>query len=118
MFFLPRRPVVVSTISVVTGTDLRNQQIRLRVRFCQLLLQFAQSRLQIFDLHRIDWTRCEVDPGGVEFNLPISRLNTLRRAVFKEILRESDASLAGIEPRGRRVAELLHRDNVVFRELL
>lgn len=25
-----------------------------------------------FDLHRIDWTEVEIDPGGVEFTLPIS----------------------------------------------
>lgn len=25
-----------------------------------------------FDLHRTDWTEVEVDPGGVEFNLPIA----------------------------------------------
>ncbi len=22
-----------------------------------------------FDLHRIDWTECEIDPGGIEFKL-------------------------------------------------
>jgi SAM-dependent methyltransferase len=25
-----------------------------------------------FGLHRIDWTRCEIEPGGIEFNLTIS----------------------------------------------
>ncbi|MGI8794493.1 MAG: class I SAM-dependent methyltransferase [Acidimicrobiales bacterium] len=25
-----------------------------------------------FGLHRLDWTQVEIDPGGVEFNLPIS----------------------------------------------
>jgi SAM-dependent methyltransferase len=26
-----------------------------------------------FDLHRVDWTQVPIDPGGVEFNLPVSR---------------------------------------------
>ena len=25
-----------------------------------------------FSLHRLDWRECEIDPGGVEFNLPLS----------------------------------------------
>ena len=25
-----------------------------------------------FELHRVDWTQLQVDPGGVEFNLPVS----------------------------------------------
>ena len=23
-------------------------------------------------MHRLDWRECEIDPGGVEFNLPLS----------------------------------------------
>ena len=26
-----------------------------------------------FELHRIDWTDAAIDPGGIEFNLPLSK---------------------------------------------
>jgi len=39
-----------------------------------------------FDLHRVDWTQCEIDPGGVEFNLPISSWLRLFRATGFEVL--------------------------------
>ena len=34
-----------------------------------------------FGLHRVDWTRAEVDPAGVEFNLPIATWFALFRQV-------------------------------------
>lgn len=39
-----------------------------------------------FDLHRQDWSKCEVDPGGVEFNLPISSWMRLFRDVGFDIM--------------------------------
>ena len=39
-----------------------------------------------FDMHRIDWTRAEVDPGGVEFNLPIAGWLRLFRETGFEVL--------------------------------
>jgi SAM-dependent methyltransferase len=43
-----------------------------------------------FDLHRLDWTQVEVDPGGIEFTLPLSDWVALfRRTGFAvEDLRE------------------------------
>jgi SAM-dependent methyltransferase len=38
-----------------------------------------------FELHRIDWSEVAVDPGGVEFNLPISDWFALFRAVGFEV---------------------------------
>ncbi len=39
-----------------------------------------------FDLHQIDWRNVEVDPGGIEFNLPISGWFGLFREVGFDIL--------------------------------
>lgn len=39
-----------------------------------------------FELHRLDWTRAEVDPGGIEFNLPISGWLRLFRETGFEVL--------------------------------
>jgi SAM-dependent methyltransferase len=39
-----------------------------------------------FELERLDWTQVEVDPGGIEFNLPISRWLRLFREVGFELL--------------------------------
>lgn len=39
-----------------------------------------------FDLHRLDWRRAEVDPGGIEFNLPISKWFALFRDTGFEVL--------------------------------
>ncbi len=39
-----------------------------------------------FDLHRVDWTSCEVDPGGIEFNLPISEWLRLFRETGFEVV--------------------------------
>ncbi|MGH0037720.1 MAG: class I SAM-dependent methyltransferase [Myxococcota bacterium] len=39
-----------------------------------------------FDLHRIDWTGVEVDPGGIEFNLPISGWFRLFRETGFDVL--------------------------------
>lgn len=38
-----------------------------------------------FGMHRIDWTQVEVDPGGVEFSLPLSDWFTLFRRVGFEV---------------------------------
>lgn len=46
----------------------------------------AQLHRGYFDLHRVDWTQCEVDPGGVEFNLPISKWFQLFRETGFEVL--------------------------------
>jgi SAM-dependent methyltransferase len=39
-----------------------------------------------FGLHRVDWTEVEVDPGGIEFNLPISGWLRLLRETGFELL--------------------------------
>lgn len=39
-----------------------------------------------FDLYRLDWRDCEVDPGGVEFSLPISAWFRLFRETGFEVL--------------------------------
>ena len=39
-----------------------------------------------FDLHRLDWRSAEVDPGGIEFNLPISGWLRLFRETRFEVL--------------------------------
>ncbi len=39
-----------------------------------------------FELHRLDWTKVEVDPGGVEFNLPFSAWLRLFRETGFEVL--------------------------------
>jgi SAM-dependent methyltransferase len=39
-----------------------------------------------FELGRIDWTKCAHDPGGMEFNLPISQWLALFREVGFEVL--------------------------------
>lgn len=39
-----------------------------------------------FDLHRADWTQDEIDPGGMEFNLPVSGWLRLFRETGFELL--------------------------------
>ncbi len=39
-----------------------------------------------FDLHRMDWTEAEVDPGGIEFGLPLSAWFQLFRETGFEVL--------------------------------
>jgi SAM-dependent methyltransferase len=46
----------------------------------------AQLHRGYFDLRRVDWTQCAVDPGGVEFNLPISKWFELFRQTGFEVL--------------------------------
>ena len=46
----------------------------------------AQLHRSYFDLHRLDWTQAEVDPGGIEFNLPISGWLRLFRETGFEVL--------------------------------
>ncbi len=50
-----------------------------------------------FDLHRLDWSRVEVDPGGIEFSLPLERWFALFRELgfAVEDLREPRAPRAG-----------------------
>ena len=39
-----------------------------------------------FDLHRMDWRDVEIDPGGIEFNLPFAGwLNLFRRTGFEVV---------------------------------
>lgn len=49
----------------------------------------AGHALKVFHVGRMMYQEAPDVPAGRILNLPISRLNTLRRAVFKEILRES-----------------------------
>jgi SAM-dependent methyltransferase len=46
----------------------------------------AKLHRSYFELHRLDWTRAEVDPGGIEFNLPISAWLRLFRDTGFEVL--------------------------------
>jgi adenylate kinase len=46
--------------------------------------------LKVFHVGRMMYQEAPDVPAGRILNLPISRLNTLRRAVFKEILKESE----------------------------
>ena len=46
--------------------------------------------LEVFHVGKMMYDEAPDVPAGRILNLPISRLNTLRRAVFKEILRESE----------------------------
>jgi adenylate kinase len=46
--------------------------------------------LKVFHVGRMMYEEAPDVPAGRILNLPISRLNTLRRAVFKEILRETE----------------------------
>ena len=50
----------------------------------------AGHDLEVFHVGKMMYKEAPDVPDGRILNLPISRLNTLRRAVFKEILRESE----------------------------
>ncbi len=50
----------------------------------------AGHDLEVFNVGKMMYEEAPDVPAGRILNLPISRLNTLRRAVFKEILRESE----------------------------
>lgn len=52
-----------------------------------------------FELHRLDWTQVEIDPGGIEFTLPLERwFELFRRVGFAvEDLREPRAPRRGPE---------------------
>jgi SAM-dependent methyltransferase len=39
-----------------------------------------------FDLHSIDWRQADIDPGGIEFNLPVSRWLKLFRETGFDVL--------------------------------
>jgi SAM-dependent methyltransferase len=46
----------------------------------------ARLHRDYFGMHKLDWTRVEIDPGGVEFNLPISEWLRLFRETGFEVL--------------------------------
>lgn len=56
----------------------------------QKLAREAGHDLAVFNVGKMMYEEAPDVPAGRILNLPISRLNTLRRAVFKEILREAD----------------------------
>src|SRR5688500_17509536 len=56
----------------------------------QKAAQKAGHDLKVFHVGRMMYQEAPDVPAGRILNLPISRLNTLRRAVFKEILKESE----------------------------
>src|SRR3954465_3138566 len=51
------------------------------------LARQAGNQLQVYHVGRMMYQEAPDVPAGRILNLPITRLNTLRRAVFKEILR-------------------------------
>src|SRR5258705_3931407 len=51
------------------------------------LAREAGKNLQVYHVGRMMYQEAPDVPAGRILNLPITRLNTLRRAVFKEILR-------------------------------
>jgi len=64
-----------------------------------------------FGLHRVDWTQVEIDPGGIEFTLPLSDWFALfRRTGFEvEDLREPRPALGGSEERFFATADWARR---------
>src|SRR5436853_1887955 len=54
------------------------------------LARSAGNPLQVYHVGRMMYREAPDVPAGRILNLPITRLNTLRRAVFKEILRGAD----------------------------
>ena len=54
------------------------------------LARAASQKLKVFHVGRMMYAEAPDVPEGRILNLPMGRLNTLRRAVFKEILREAD----------------------------
>jgi adenylate kinase len=61
--------------------------------YLEAVKQHAQSNgidVKVFHVGKMMYQEAPDVPAGRILNLPISRLNTLRRAVFKEILRESE----------------------------
>ena len=56
----------------------------------QAAAQKAGHDLAVFHVGKMMYEEAPDVPAGRILNLPISRLNTLRRAVFKEILRQSE----------------------------
>lgn len=64
-----------------------------------------------FGLHRIDWTQVEIDPGGIEFTLPLSDWFALfRRTGFEvEDLREPRPAHGGTEERFYATADWAQR---------
>lgn len=64
-----------------------------------------------FSIHRLDWSGAEDDPGGVEFNLPISGWFRLLRDIGFEVLDfiEVQAPRGGQEVRFFATADWAHR---------
>jgi adenylate kinase len=56
----------------------------------EALARNGGQNLKVFHVGRMMYAEAPDVPEGRILNLPIGRLNTLRRAVFKEILREAD----------------------------
>src|SRR5688572_9822190 len=56
----------------------------------EALARKASQKLKVFHVGRMMYAEAPDVPEGRILNLPMGRLNTLRRAVFKEILREAD----------------------------
>src|SRR3954468_13041988 len=54
------------------------------------LAREAGNQLQVYHVGRMMYQEAPDVPAGRILNLPITRLNTLRRAVFKEILRAAE----------------------------
>lgn len=73
--------IITGQVGVDKGPYLENLEQMARV---------AGHDLKIFHVGRMMYQEAPDVPAGRILNLPISRLNTLRRAVFKEILRESE----------------------------
>lgn len=64
-----------------------------------------------FELHQLDWTQVEIDPGGIEFNLPISGwFELFRRVGFAvEDFREPRPAVPSAEVRFAATASWAHR---------
>ena len=60
------------------------------IEHLEKLARAAGHELKVFHVGRMMYEEAPDVPPGRILNLPISRLNTLRRAVFKEILREAE----------------------------
>src|SRR5688500_3516030 len=60
------------------------------IEHLEKLARDAGHELKVFHVGRMMYEEAPDVPPGRILNLPISRLNTLRRAVFKEILREAE----------------------------
>jgi adenylate kinase len=76
------RVIITGQVGVEKGSYLRE---------LSNLARENNKPLKIFNVGNMMYEEAPDVPAGRILNLPISRLNTLRRAVFKEILREVDS---------------------------